>query len=86
MENEQLLACAWFRFPEATAEEKDGSPVTEKRMVWEGYYCHAAAKNRLHDFISKVIDAGVNNDERNHFQAADQLFCKVLEVVGERIE
>lgn len=86
MENGQLLACAWFRFPEPAAAEKDSSPVHEKLMVWEGYYCHAAAKSRIHDFISKVIDAGVNNDERSHFQTADQLFCKVLGDVGERIE
>ncbi|WP_207515160.1 GNAT family N-acetyltransferase [Longitalea luteola] len=78
MENDRLLSCAWFTFPEETETDVLNGNVIELRRL----YCHGAGKNHLHLFLYSVIDAAINVGNGKYFISNDPLFCQALEAIG----
>jgi Protein involved in cellulose biosynthesis (CelD) len=74
-ENDRLLACAWFSYPEAT----DGAAHT---MELHHIYIHHSATDRAKQFVQAVIGTAVNQENKTYFLADDALACEELVLAG----
>lgn len=72
VENDRLLACAWFSYPE------DKSDAFEIHHL----YIHHSAKDQANKFIQGVIGTVVNQENKTYFRADDVLFEEALRSAG----